>query len=141
MGKGFGSIPPKKPKFKPILSTLSSEDTLRIVEKMSEFLEAEDNAGVLANIALRRYFNGEGKGTVVVAPWQDQNPDIIPAHYMVEQDLRDAGLAFQTALDSLERYKPHSEFLFIYWEREQPKIMAACQVISLRSPKIKRFHQ
>lgn len=141
MGKGFGLTPSKKPKLKPIVSTLSPEDTQRIVEKMSAFLEDGDNADVLAQIAMRRYFGGEGKGAVVVMPWQDDNPEILPTIYMVEQELREAGLAFPTTLDSLQRYKPHSEFLFIYWEREQPEIMAACQVISLRSPKIKVFHK
>ena len=140
MGKGFGSVPPKKPKVKPILSTLSPEDTQRIITKMYDFLEYEGNANFLGRMAVRRYFGGEGKGAVVAAPWQDEDPDIIPTHYMVERELREAGLAFPTALDSLTRYKPHSEFLFIYWEQEKPEIMAACQVISLRSEHITLFH-
>ncbi len=129
MGKGFGALA-QKPKSKPILSTLSEADTQRVLAKMFDFLNYENHAQTLSQMAIRRYINGEGKGAVVAAPWQDINPDIVPTHYMVESELRDAGLAYPTVIDSLRRYKPHSSFVFIYWERDQPETMAACQVIS-----------
>lgn len=128
MGKGFGALA-QKAKRKPILSTLSEIDTQRILAKMFDFLNREGHVQTLSHMAIRRYLNGEGKGAVVAAPWQNPDPDIIPTHYMVESELRAVGLAYPTVIDSLNRYKPHASFVFIYWERNQPETMAACQVI------------
>lgn len=136
MGKGFGQPPPKKPQHQPILSTLSSEDTERVLFKMYDFLEWEDNAKTLGRMALRRYLEGKEKGAVVAAPWQHEDPDIIPTDYLNMRELREAGLAYPSVIDSFQRYKPHAEFLLIYWEQKDPEIMAACQVISLQSPAI-----
>lgn len=129
MRKGFGAVA-ERPKKEPILSTLSAADTQRVLTQMFDFLKHGDHAQFLSQMAIRRYLNGEGKGAIVAAPWQDADPEIVPTHYMVESELKDAGLAYETVIDSLRRYKPHSSFVFIYWERNEPETMAACQVIS-----------
>lgn len=135
--KGFGAVPPKKTKGKTIVSTLSPEDTHKVMGDMYEFLEYENNVDILCRMAIRRCFNGEGKGAIVAAPWQHEDPEVIPTHYMVEQELRESGLAYPVVLDSLRRYKPRSEFLLIYWKEVQPETMAACQIIHLRGPLVK----
>ena len=141
MGKGFGKKPDKKPQKKPILSTLSPEDTERVLCKMYDFLGWEDNAKNLGRIALRRYLAGKGKGALVAAPWQHEDPDIIPTDYLNMSEIQEAGLAYPTVIDSFQRYKPHAEFLLIYWEQKLPEIMAACQVISLQSPAIHLYQK
>jgi hypothetical protein len=139
MGKGFGTVQPQKPKRPAIISTLSDEETDLVLTEMYHFLGCEDNLSILGRMALRRYVNGEGKGAVVAAPWQHADPDLIPTHYMVEQELKDAGLAYPGVLYDFRSYKPCSEFLFIYWKQDQPKTLAGCQIISLKGPLIKRF--
>lgn len=139
MGKGFGVTLPPKLKSKPIISTLSPEDTDRVLANMYEFLFYEENAHTLGKMAIRRYMGGEGKGAIVAAPWQSEDPELIPTHYMVEDELIEAGLAFPSVIDSLRRYKPHSEFTLIYWQQNQPENMAACQVISLRDSVFRNY--
>ncbi|BDM82042.1 hypothetical protein [Acaryochloris marina] len=141
MGKGFGQDSPRKPKMKPVLSTLNPEDTERVLFKMYDFLGWEDNAKALGRMALRRYLEAKEKGAVVAAPWQSADPEIIPTDYMTFEEIRDAGLAYPTVLDSYRRYKPHAEFLLIYWEQDTPETMAACQVISLQSPAIHLYQK
>ena len=141
MGKGFGQDPPKKPKLKPVLSTLSQDDTERVLFKMYDFLGWEENAKALGRMALRRYLAGKKKGAVVAAPWQSEDPEIIPTDYMNMEEIRAAGLAYPIVIDSYQRYKPHAEFLLIYWECKTPEIMAACQVISLQSPAIHLYQK
>ncbi|QUY41988.1 hypothetical protein [Acaryochloris marina] len=141
MGKGFGQDSPKKPKMKPVLSTLNPEDTERVLFKMYDFLGWENNAKSLGRMALRRYLESKQKGAVVAAPWQSEDPEIIPTDYMNMEEIRDAGLAYPTVLDSYRRYKPHAEFLLIYWEQDTPETMAACQVISLQSPAIHLYQK
>ncbi len=133
MGKGFGVTTPKKSPRKTVKSTLSFEDTQTVLAEMDEFLRYEDNARILSQIAIKRYVNGEGKGAVVAAPWQNPDPDLIPTHYMVERELQEAGLLYPTVRESLRVYKPRSTFVVIYWKQEQPEIMAACQIIAHRS--------
>lgn len=108
-----------------------------MLEAMYDFLESGDNVDVLRRMAIRRYCAGEGKGAIVAAPWQHQDPDVIPTHYMIEPELRTAGLAYPVVIDSLRRYKPHSEFLLIYWKEEQPETRAVCQIIPLKGPLVK----
>ena len=139
MGKGFGIATANKKTRKTVKSTLSLEDTRTVLADLHEFLRYEDNARILSQIALKRYVNGEGKGAVVAAPWQNPDPDLIPTHYMVENELQDAGLLYPAVLESLKGYKPCSEFVVIYWKQEKPEIMAACQIISRRSSLIRSF--
>lgn len=139
MGKGFSLVSPKKPKGNGIISTLSPEETQMVLSAMYEFLGWNDNIGVLGRMAMARYANGEGRGAIVAAPWQHEDPELIPTHYMVESELRAAGLAYQTVIDSLKRYKPHSEFVVIYWKQDQPKTLASCQIIGMGVPLIKLF--
>jgi hypothetical protein len=136
MGKGFGTLPPriKKPD---IITTLSPEETQIVLSEMYDFLECDDNLAILGRMAIRRYVNGEGRGAIVAAPWQKTDPDLIPTHYMLESELRAAKLAYPGVLYDLKRYKPHSQFLFIYWKQDQPKMLAACQVIMLGVPLMK----
>lgn len=141
MGIGFGDKPPPKPKVKPVLSTLTPEDTERVLCKMYKFLGWEENAKTLGRMALRRYHESKEKGAIVAAPWQSEDPAIIPTDYMNMDDIRTVGLAYAMVIDSFRRYKPHAEFLLIYWEQQTPEIMAACQVISLQSPAIHLYQQ
>ena len=90
-------------------------------------------------MAIARYTNGEGRGAIVAAPWQHEDPELLPTHYMVESELRAAGLAYPCVLENLRRYKPHSEFVVIYWKQAQPKTQAACMVMAMGFPLSKLF--
>ena len=137
---GFGRVPHPKPKRRPnIITTLSPEETKLVLRKMYEFLECGDNLMVLRRMAIRRYGSGEGRGTVVAAPWQHLVPDIVPTHYMLADELKASGLAFPGILYDQKRYKPHAQFHFIYWLQDKPKTLAASQLISFDQPLIKRI--
>jgi hypothetical protein len=139
MNKGFGVVSPRKPKGTGINTTLSPEETEIVLTEMYDFLERNDHLSVLGRMALRRYMNGEGRGAVVAAPWQAIDSDLIPTHYMVEHELRAAKLAYPGVIYDFKRYKPHSQFMFIYWKQEQPKNLAACQMIALGVPLINLY--
>jgi hypothetical protein len=139
MSKGFGAVSPKKTKGTGITTTLSPEETQAVLAEMYDFLGRDDHLSILGRMALRRYMNGEGRGAIVSVPWQAIDPDQIPTHYMVEHELRAAKLAYPGVIYDFKRYKPHSQFMFIYWKQEQPKTLAACQVIVLGVPLIKLY--
>jgi hypothetical protein len=139
MGKGFGKVPSSKSKGSFVNTTLTPEETQVVLAEMYDFLECDDNLAILGRMALRRYVNGEGRGAVVAAPWQKTDPDLIPTHYMADRELKEAKLAYPGVMYDFKRYKPHSQFLFIYWKQDIPKTLAACQVISLGIPLVKLF--
>jgi hypothetical protein len=140
MSKGFGSVSAQKPKGTGITTTLSPEETQTVLAEMYDFLARDDHLSILGRMALRRYMNGEGRGVVVSVPWQATDPDQIPTYYMTESELREAKLAYPGVIYDFKRYKPPSQFMFIYWKQEQPKTLAACQVIVLGVPLIKLYH-
>jgi hypothetical protein len=139
MGQGFGKVSSPKPKGSFVNTTLTPEETQMVLAEMYDFLECDDNIAILGRMALRRYVNGEGRGAIVAAPWQKTDPDLIPTHYMVDRELKEAKLAYPGVMYDFKRYKPHSQFLFIYWKQDLPKTLAACQVISLGMPLVKLF--
>jgi hypothetical protein len=139
MGKGFGIVPPPKKKGVGYISTLSPEETQMVLAEMYDFLEREDHLITLGRMAIRRYANGEGRGAVVAAPWQHADPYIIPTHYMDEHELRELGLAYPGVLHDHKKYKPYSQFQFIFWKQAHPKTLAASQVIEIGSSLIKLF--
>lgn len=54
MGKGFGIVPPKKPKGAAVITTLSPEETQMVLAELYNFLGCDDNANVLGRMAIRR---------------------------------------------------------------------------------------